>query len=245
MNDRIVQSESHVNNTIDSMEILKNKNNDGLAAIADLSQKFDENIKSTQEVSEGVLALSQKSAHIGEIVDSIHQIAQQTNLLALNAAIEAARAGEAGKGFAVVADEINKLSGESADATQKIDAILKDILNTVEHTSTVIERNNVIVKESNEQLEETVHIFRDMSEASEEVVKVSTVLEDELEHILSIKEDLLGFIRKIKEMSEISMNSAVGISASSEEQANSVEEVVKAMENVKQEMQQLSTLLLD
>lgn len=46
-------------------------------------------------------------------------------------------------------------------------------------------------------------------------------------------------------MSEISMNSAVGISASSEEQANSVEEVVKAMENVKQEMQQLSTLLLD
>ncbi len=245
LNDRIVQSESHVNNTIDSMEILKNKNNDGLAAIADLSQKFDENIKSTQEVSEGVLALSQKSAHIGEIVDSIHQIAQQTNLLALNAAIEAARAGEAGKGFAVVADEINKLSGESADATQKIDAILKDILNTVEHTSTVIERNNVIVKESNEQLEETVHIFRDMSEASEEVVKVSTVLEDELEHILSIKEDLLGFIRKIKEMSEISMNSAVGISASSEEQANSVEEVVKAMENVKQEMQQLSTLLLD
>ena len=68
----------------------------------------------------------------------------------------------------------------------------------MEHTSTVIERNNVIVKESNEQLEETVHIFRDMSEASEEVVKVSTVLEDELEHILSIKEDLLDLSGKLR-----------------------------------------------
>lgn len=74
----------------------------------------------------------------GGIIESIREIAQQTNLLALNAAIEAARAGEAGKGFAVVADEINSLSAESSDATAKIDAILKDIIQTVEETHRII-----------------------------------------------------------------------------------------------------------
>ncbi len=243
LNEKILQSESRVNDTILSMNNMREKNNDGLSAIADLTQKFDENTKSTQKVSEGVRALSQKSAHIGEIVESIHQIAQQTNLLALNAAIEAARAGEAGKGFAVVADEINKLSSESADATQNIDTILKDILDTVDATSHVIAHNNDIVEQSNEQLKATVSIFHDIADSSEEVVQVSGVLETELENILVIKEHLLEFIEKIREMSETSMKSADGISASTEHQANAVEEVAKAMENVQNEMQQLGAEL--
>ncbi len=243
LNEKILQSEGHVNNTITSMDKMREKNNDGLSAISDLTEKFDENTKSTQKVSEGVQALSEKSAHIGEIVDSIHQIAQQTNLLALNAAIEAARAGEAGKGFAVVAEEINKLSSESADATQNIDAILKDILDTVEETRHVIDHNNVIVEQSNEQLKATVRIFHDIADSSEDVVQVSGVLEAELEHILVIKEQLLEFIEKIRQMSETSMSSAEGISTSTEHQADAVEEVAKAMENVQKEMQLLGAEL--
>lgn len=243
LNEKILQSEGHVNNTITSMDKMREKNNDGLSAISDLTEKFDENTKSTRKVSEGVQALSEKSAHIGEIVDSIHQIAQQTNLLALNAAIEAARAGEAGKGFAVVAEEINKLSSESADATQNIDAILKDILDTVEETRHVIDHNNVIVEQSNEQLKATVRIFHDIADSSEDVVQVSGVLEAELENILVIKEQLLEFIEKIREMSETSMSSAEGISTSTEHQADAVEEVAKSMENVQKEMQLLGAEL--
>ena len=44
-------------------------------------------------------------------------------------------------------------------------------------------------------------------------------------------------------MSETSMKSADGISASTEHQANAVEEVAKAMENVQNEMQQLGAEL--
>lgn len=243
LNEKILQSETRVNDTITSMNNLREKNNNGLSAITDLTQKFSENTTSTQKVSDGVQALSQKSAHIGEIVDSIHQIAQQTNLLALNAAIEAARAGDAGKGFAVVADEINKLSCESADATQKIDAILKDILDTVESTSHVIEHNHVVVEQSNDQLNATVAIFHDIADSSEAVVQVSGALETELENILAIKEQLLEFIEKIREMSETSMASAKGIGASTEHQAFAVKEVEKAMENVQNEMQQLGAEL--
>ena len=78
-------------------------------------------------IAETILALSEQTQQIGDIIATVNDIADQSNLLALNAAIEAARAGEAGKGFAVVAGEVRSLAEQSRQATAQVKEILGDI----------------------------------------------------------------------------------------------------------------------
>ncbi len=243
LNGQIESSERRVNLTVDNIKQLKSKNDEGIRAIEALSKKFSENIASTKVASEGVASLVHKSNSIGEIIESISQIAQQTNLLALNAAIEAARAGEAGKGFAVVADEINKLSGESATATQKIDAILKDVIDTVSEVNGVIDNNNIIVEESNEKLNDTVKIFESMLHSSEEVISVTGMLKKELEHIVEIKESLLEAMERVQDISQSSVMTMTEIKTSTESQASGIEDILEHMGSVRGGMEQLSEVL--
>lgn len=243
LNSKIQNSEARINQTMETIQLLKTKNDEGIRAIEILSQKFSENIAATRVASEGVTSLVHKSNSIGEIIESISQIAQQTNLLALNAAIEAARAGEAGKGFAVVAEEINMLSGESSTATQKIDTILKDVISTVSDVNKVIDSNNVIVRESNDKLNDTVKIFESMLHSSEEVMNVTGILKQELIHIIDIKNHLSEAMQQMEDISQHSVQTTGEISASTEEQSSGIEDILKSMEHVRSGMEKLSDVL--
>jgi methyl-accepting chemotaxis protein len=98
------------------------------------AQAVNESIESMEQIEERVqniamtiLALSERTQQIGEIIDSVNAIAGQSKLLALNASIEAARAGEEGRGFAVVASEVRQLAEQSRQATARVGDILREI----------------------------------------------------------------------------------------------------------------------
>ena len=99
----------------------------GKTAIAGAVTQMNQITDSVTESAAVIEKLAERSMEIGQISDTISNIADQTNLLALNAAIEAARAGEAGRGFSVVAEEVRKLAEESGQAAQQIAALIASI----------------------------------------------------------------------------------------------------------------------
>ncbi|MFL5359155.1 methyl-accepting chemotaxis protein [Archangium sp.] len=75
--------------------------------------------------------LQASAVQIGEITQTVKDLADQSNMLALNAAIEAVRSGEHGKGFAVVAREIRLLADQSIRSTSRISTILDEVGNAI------------------------------------------------------------------------------------------------------------------
>lgn len=86
------------------------------------------------DIAKNILALSEKTQQIGDIITTVNDISAQSNMLALNASVEAARAGEHGRGFAVVATEVRNLAEQSRQATRQIKSILLDIQNATNTT---------------------------------------------------------------------------------------------------------------
>lgn len=102
---------------------------EGGRAVEDSRNGMTEIRSQVESITSSILELTQRAQSIGEVVDTVEQIAAETHLLALNAAIEAARAGEHGRGFSVVAGEVKNLADQSKTATSQVSRILNEIEN--------------------------------------------------------------------------------------------------------------------
>jgi methyl-accepting chemotaxis protein len=118
-------------------------------------------------IAENILALSEQTQQIGEIIATVNDIASQSNILALNASVEAARAGEYGKGFAVVAVEVRNLAEQSRQATARVRGILSDI-------QTATNATVIATEEGTKQVEEGMVLA---SQAGESIKQLAEVIE--------------------------------------------------------------------
>lgn len=117
-----------------------------------------------KELNTAMEKISNSSAEISKIIDTIENIAFQTNILALNAAVEAARAGSAGKGFAVVSDEVRNLASKSDEAAKATKELIESSIAAVAEGGQVV--NKV-----------TEALYRTSSIAENVTIKMNAVVE--------------------------------------------------------------------
>jgi methyl-accepting chemotaxis protein len=119
-------------------------------------------------IQQRLAKLAESTTQIGDITETVKDLADQSHLLAVNAAIEAARSGEQGRGFAVVAREIRGLADQSIQATRRIRGILQDISTGIRDAAVMGEQGVQTIAAGLDQMRESGESLRELSRISQE-----------------------------------------------------------------------------
>jgi len=143
----------------------------GLQSVRNTTQIMDSIREQAEAVATNVIALSEKTQAIGEIITTVNDIAEQSHLLALNAAIQAAVAGEQGRSFSVVANEMKNLASQSKQATVQVRGILGDIQKGITTSVMLTEEAVKRADSGRQQANVADQTIRKLTESVEESVR--------------------------------------------------------------------------
>lgn len=203
-----------------------------------------ERIKEAADVvAEMVKALGDSSQQIGEIVETIDDIAEQTNLLALNAAIEAARAGEHGKGFAVVADEVRKLAERSSKATGEISDLISNIQTMTQHAVEAMDKSSQEVATGTELANNAEEALRGIQTAVEGIVKQIQEMSVATTQMNESSSEVIKSIENVSAVTEETTAAAEEMSASGTEVMHQIEQIAAVSEENAAASEQVSAMV--
>lgn len=228
LRDSTEQVMNHVQESNQASNEAKEVASQGVEKTTLASQSITTMNEAIQSAAAVIATLDERSNNVGSVLEAIRGVADQTNLLALNAAIEAARAGESGRGFAVVADEVRTLSQRTAESTEEIEHMLKQLQ---EEASRAVHSMNNAQSTSNEGMQR-------VQEAAEALYSMA----NHVERMSQLNQETLHNMQRQVEISE-SVNQGVesisAHSANSTHSANNTAEVAKQLVAVANELSQL------
>jgi len=205
----------------------------GMDVVNDLMSKNAVKEESSKELSNVINNVDGQSNKINDITETIADISAQTNLLALNASIEAARAGEAGRGFAVVAEEIRKLAEQSAGASENIKDLIMEMQDQSTRAVVTMETNRKLELEELKVIEETSQRFKDIFEDIENLVAKISEVEGANSDVSRGVEELRDRVTHVASVSQQTSANSQTISASTEEQLASLNEIKNQTDTLK------------
>jgi methyl-accepting chemotaxis protein len=148
-------------------------------------------------IQQRLARLAESTTQIGDITETVKDLADQSHLLAVNAAIEAARSGEHGKGFAVVAREIRGLADQSIRATNQVRAILSDISEAIAGTVDItaagtqrMEAGLTQVRTSGDTLRQLTGIVQDSTHSARQIARTVSQQATGIEQIFTAVNEL-------------------------------------------------------
>ncbi|MBP2658630.1 MAG: methyl-accepting chemotaxis sensory transducer [Firmicutes bacterium] len=214
--------------------------NDGEQAIEKAVNQMTVIRQRTIDTAQVIGELENTSKEIGQIVETISNIAGQTNLLALNAAIEAARAGEQGRGFAVVADEVRKLAEQSQGAAKQIANLIGEVQQKTDNAVAFMNEGKKEVNTGTDVVNVAGQRFREIFKM---IIEIADQIHEMSAAIDQVTRGSQNVVTSVQEMDTEILNNFdrnVIVSAATEEQAATIEEVAassQALSKMAEELQ--------
>ncbi|GLC86918.1 methyl-accepting chemotaxis protein [Lysinibacillus piscis] len=190
--------------------------------------------KQTEESVQLVHVLKEQSSQIEQMSQFISSITNQTNLLALNAAIEAARAGEAGKGFAVVAGEVKMLAEQTSQTSQSIAEMVGAIQYQMNETVHMMERSRQIAYNGITTVQQTETTFATIAKAIEQLKQLIDQMSTNTANAYTKLTDVTLKVQDISQQALITSDHTLNVSAITEQQASTMNEMASASEQLAQ-----------
>ncbi len=242
--EEIVQLSQRMKEISSGMRDAQTSVREGTAAADTATRQIYTVQEAVMRLGEVVVTLEGRSNEIGQIVEVITGIARQTNLLALNASIEAARAGEHGRGFAVVASEVRKLAANSEEAAAQISGLIANVHADMAEVASEMDTARDKVTAGMEAVHVSENSFTRISgnveESTETLEKVSKAFVEMTDTIAqSVRQ-----MEHIRAISEQSASITDTVSAATEQQLASIQEVAGSATELSKLAEQLQQLVL-
>jgi methyl-accepting chemotaxis protein len=204
-------------------------------------ERLDESTRRLEQLANDVRAsagatesLARATDQVRQFVTLVQKIARQSKLLALNAAMEAARAGEQGEGFAVVANEVRRLAATAAEAAERTDALMKEVLGNMEAARESSARALSAVESVHTATEHGRSSFTEVEQGVAEAELWTTTIAESASAGSALAAEITERLDSLAAGTTSFANAMQDVAAASEEQSASTEQIAAAAAHLAQ-----------